>query len=172
VNPAHLDPVYAETDMFHRVIAHGMWGAGLISAILGTELPGPGAIYLGQSLRFTRPVGVGDTITACVTVAQKRAEHHVIVLDCTCVNQKGETVISGQAEVKAPTEKVSRPRMPLPDVRIASHDRFRQLMARARTDLRASRPWSIRAAPTPCAQWLRPPTPASSFRFSSALRRV
>ena len=73
VNPAHLDPVYAETDMFHRVIAHGMWGAGLISAILGTELPGPGAIYLGQSLRFTRPVGVGDTITACVTVAQKRA---------------------------------------------------------------------------------------------------
>ena len=70
VNPAHLDPVYAETDMFHRVIAHGMWGAGLISAILGTELPGPGAIYLGQSLRFTRPVGVGDTITACVTVAQ------------------------------------------------------------------------------------------------------
>lgn len=132
VNPAHLDPVYAETDMFHRVIAHGMWGAGLISAILGTELPGPGAIYLGQSLRFTRPVGVGDTITACVTVAQKRAEHHVIVLDCTCVNQKGETVISGQAEVKAPTEKVSRPRMPLPDVRIASHDRFRQLMARAK----------------------------------------
>ncbi|WP_454883358.1 bifunctional enoyl-CoA hydratase/phosphate acetyltransferase [Sphingomonas oryzagri] len=127
VNPAHLDPAYAETDMFHRVIAHGMWGGGLISAILGTELPGPGAIYLGQSLRFTRPVGLGDTITASVTVIEKRAEHHIVVLDCTCVNQEGETVITGQAEVKAPTEKISRPRVALPEVRIVRHDRFGKL---------------------------------------------
>ncbi|WP_454884220.1 bifunctional enoyl-CoA hydratase/phosphate acetyltransferase [Sphingomonas oryzagri] len=134
VNPAHLDPAYAETDMFHRVIAHGMWGAGLISAILGTELPGPGAIYLGQSLRFTRPVGLGDVITASVTVTEKRPEHHVVRLDCRCVNQAGETVISGEAEVKAPTEKISRPRMPLPVVRIVSHDRFRRLAERATTD--------------------------------------
>lgn len=129
VNPAHVDPAYAQTDMFHRVIAHGMWGAGLISALLGTQLPGPGAIYLGQSLRFTRPVGLGDTITATVTVSDKRAEHHFVTLDCTCVNQQGETVITGQAEVKAPTEKVSRARIAVPEVRIVHHDRFHQLTA-------------------------------------------
>jgi phosphate butyryltransferase len=132
VNPAHLDPAYAETDMFHRVIAHGMWGAGLISAILGTELPGPGAIYLAQSLRFTRPVGLGDTITASVTVIEKQPEHHVVVLACKCENQRGEIVITGQAEVKAPTEKVSRARVALPEVRIVRHDRFRQLAGKAK----------------------------------------
>lgn len=132
VNPAHLDPAYAETDMFHRVIAHGMWGAGLISAVLGTELPGPGSIYLGQSLRFTRPVGLGDTVTASVTVVEKRPEHHVVVLDCRCVNQQGEEVILGRAEVKAPTQKVSRPRVALPEVRIVRHDRFRLLADRAK----------------------------------------
>src|SRR5579862_6989345 len=57
VNPAHMDPSYAQTDIFHRVIAHGMLGAGLISSVLGTKLPGPGTIYLGQDLRFLHPVG-------------------------------------------------------------------------------------------------------------------
>lgn len=132
VNPAHLDPAYAETDMFHRVIAHGMWGAGLISAILGTELPGPGAIYLSQSLRFAKPVGVGDRITASVIVIEKRPEHHVLILACKCINQADEIVITGQAEVKAPTEKVRRPRVALPEVRIIRHDRFRQLAEEAK----------------------------------------
>ncbi len=84
VNPAHLDEDYAESDFFRRVIAHGMWGGGLISAVLGTELPGPGAIYLGQSLRFLRPVGIGDAITATVTVTEKRADKHILLLDCRC----------------------------------------------------------------------------------------
>src|SRR3546814_2031662 len=66
VNPAHLDADFAQTDFFQRIIAHGMWGGGLISAVLGTELPGPGTIYLGQSLRFIRPVGIYDVITASV----------------------------------------------------------------------------------------------------------
>lgn len=131
VNPAHLDPAYAETDLFHRVIAHGMWGGGLISAVLGTKLPGPGAIYLGQTLRFERPVGLGDTITASVTVTEKRPEHRVVVLACLCLNQGGETVISGQAEVAAPSEKIRLPRPALPEVRIARHDRLRQLMDQA-----------------------------------------
>ena len=131
VNPAHMDPAYAETDMFHRVIAHGMLGSGLISAVLGTKLPGPGTIYLDQSLRFTRPVSPGDTITAIVTVIEKRLDHHIVLLDCTCMNQNGETVISGVATVKAPTEKVRRPRAALPDVRIAEHVRYRNLVARA-----------------------------------------
>ena len=115
VNPAHLDAAYAATDIFGHVVIHGMWTAALISAVLGTELPGPGAIYLGQSLRFSRPVGVGDTVTATVTVTAKKPEHHIVTLACACINQIGETVISGEAEVKAPTEKVSRARVPVPD---------------------------------------------------------
>lgn len=128
VNPAHLDADYAATDMFHRIIAHGMWGGGLISAVLGTELPGPGAIYLSQSLRFTRPVGLGDTITATVTVVEKRADHGVVVFDCVCINQHGEEVITGRAEVKAPMDKVRRRRIPLPEVQLRDHDGYRWLM--------------------------------------------
>ena len=82
VNPAHLDAAYAKTDSFHRVIVHGMWGAGLISSVLGVKLPGPGTIYLDQSLKFTRPVDIGDTITATVAVTEKLPEHHVVHLDC------------------------------------------------------------------------------------------
>jgi len=62
VNPAHVDPEYAHSSMFHEVIAHGMWGGALISTVLGTEFPGPGTLYIGQTLRFSRPVKVGDTI--------------------------------------------------------------------------------------------------------------
>ncbi|MDB5697264.1 MAG: phosphate acetyltransferase, partial [Alphaproteobacteria bacterium] len=131
VNPAHMDPAFAEDDIFHKVIAHGLWGGGLISSVLGTELPGPGTIYLSQSLRFLRPVGLGDVITASVTVTEKRQEHHVVLLDCRCVNQHGEDVIVGKAEVKAPTEKVRRPRIALPDFRIANHDRYHALLAAA-----------------------------------------
>ncbi|PZU07715.1 bifunctional enoyl-CoA hydratase/phosphate acetyltransferase [Sphingomonas sp.] len=130
VNPAHLDAEFAAGDLFGRVIAHGLWGGGLISAVLGTELPGPGTIYLGQSLRFRRPVALGDTITATVTAKEKRREHQVILFDCRCVNQKGEDVITGEAEVRAPTEKVRRPRAALPDVQIADHDGYRKLIER------------------------------------------
>ena len=66
VNPAHVDETFAKSDMFHKVVAHGMWGAALISTVLGTELPGPGTIYIDQSLHFGRPVGLGDTITVTV----------------------------------------------------------------------------------------------------------
>ncbi|TPE61735.1 bifunctional enoyl-CoA hydratase/phosphate acetyltransferase [Sandaracinobacter neustonicus] len=131
VNPAHMDPAFAESGMFHRVIAHGMWGAGLISAVLGTELPGPGAIYLGQSLKFTRPVGIGDQITATVTVVSKDAVHKRLLLDCLCANQHGEAVISGQAEVKAPVQKICRPRVEAPEVLIHRRDRYGQLIEAA-----------------------------------------
>ncbi len=132
VNPAHLDPEYAATDIFHRVIAHGMWGGGLISAVLGTELPGPGAIYLGQSFHFLRPVGLGDTITATVTVTEKRPEKHVILLDCRCTNQEGKDVITGEAEIMAPVAKVRRPRAELPEIRLSGHDDYRRLIERTR----------------------------------------
>ncbi len=118
VNPAHVDPDYAATDMFHHIIIHGMWGAGLISAVLGTKLPGPGTIYLGQELRFRRPVGIGDTITATLEVRELHADKHNVTLDCVCTNQDGDTVITGTAEVRAPTEKVRRRRVTLPRVRV------------------------------------------------------
>jgi phosphate acetyltransferase len=118
VNPAHVDPDFAASDMFHKVIAHGMWGGALISAVLGTELPGPGTIYLNQSLNFLRPVGLGDTVTVRVTVRAKSDAHHHLTLDCLCINQHGETAIEGQALVAAPTEKVRRQRVILPEVHL------------------------------------------------------
>jgi phosphate acetyltransferase/phosphate butyryltransferase len=117
VNPAHVDADYARTDMFHGIIAHGMWGGALISALLGTELPGPGTIFLNQSLKFDAPVGLGDTITVRVEVTQKQ-EKGRLLLACTCVNQHGRTVIDGQAQVIAPRDKVRRPRVVLPQVHL------------------------------------------------------
>ncbi len=133
VNPAHVDEEYAKSDLFRKIIAHGMWGGALISTLLGTKLPGPGTIYLGQTLRFRRPVALGDTITVSVTATEKDPEKHRVVFDCKCVNQHGEVVITGSAEVLAPTEKVKRPRTILPAVHL--HDRgarYRQLIKLAR----------------------------------------
>lgn len=117
VNPAHVDKEYAKSDLFHRIVAHGMWGASLISTTLGTKLPGPGTIYLSQSLKFLRPILLGDQITAQVTVTDKRPEKHHIILDCVCHNQKDVQVIEGSAEVIAPTEKVKRLRVQLPSIK-------------------------------------------------------
>jgi len=116
VNPAHLDESYAKSDMFHKIVAHSIWGGALISTVLGTELPGPGTVYLDQSLHFHHPVGLGDTITVTVRVTDKTEATHRVVLDCRAVNQKGDEVITGTAEVIAPTEKISRPRIVLPDI--------------------------------------------------------
>jgi phosphate acetyltransferase len=131
VNPAHVDPDYAATDMFHHIIIQGMWGAGLISAALGTRLPGPGTIYLGQDLRFTHPVSIGDTITATVTVREKKPAKDDVVLDCVCTNQGGQTVITGSAFIRAPAKKIRVKRVKLPDVRVFRHDRMRAMLARA-----------------------------------------
>ena len=104
VNPAHVDPEYAKSSMFHEVIAHGMWGGALISTVLGTQFPGPGTIYIDQTLHFSRPVGVGDTVTVTLTAKRKFDHNHHIVFDCTCTNQDGQKVIGGTAEVLAPSE--------------------------------------------------------------------
>jgi len=130
VNPAHLDEPYAESSMFHRIIGHGMWGGSLISTVLGTRLPGPGTIYLGQDLSFRKPVGLGDTITVTVTAKEKRPEKHIVVFDCRCVNQKGEEVITGTAVTLAPTEKIRRARVTLPEVQLRRHDKYQQFVDR------------------------------------------
>lgn len=119
LNPQHLDPEFAASTRFHGVIAHGMFGGALISAVLGTRFPGPGTIYLGQTLRFKAPVRVGDVLTITVTVTDRESVHKRVKLACCCVNQDGATVIEGEAEVIAPTERIERPRATLPDVRLS-----------------------------------------------------
>jgi len=134
VNPAHLDEEYARSDIFHKIIAHGMWGGALISTVLGTMLPGPGTIYLGQTLRFRRPVAIGDTITVAVTVTAMDPEKRRVTFDCQCTNQNGEVVISGSAEVLAPAEKVKRQKVRLPEVLLREPGaHYRGLVARAAT---------------------------------------
>ena len=133
INPAHVDPEYAMDSRFREVIGHGMWSGALISTVLGTDFPGPGTIYLGQNLRFRRPVKVGDTITVKVTATQKDAEKGKVILDTECVNQEGEVVVSGTAEVIAPKEKIRRPRIHLPDVHLDDKEqRFRYIMGRVK----------------------------------------
>src|SRR5215212_6809366 len=102
LNPAHIDQVWAEHSRFGARIAHGMLTAGFISAALAMKLPGPGVIYLTQSLRFTRPVRIGDTVTARVEVAELFAAKRRVRMTTTVVNQTGETVIDGEALVMVP----------------------------------------------------------------------
>ena len=96
-NPVHSDPAYAATTPFKEPIAPGIFTAGLISAVIGTRLPGPGAIYISQSLKFTKPVKAGDTITARVEVVEVIRERNRIRLQTTCTNQRGEEVLAGEA---------------------------------------------------------------------------
>lgn len=123
VNPAHLDRRYAESDMFHKIIAHGMWTGSLISTVLGTQLPGPGTIYLEQTFHFSKPVGIGDTVTAKVTVTSKDGKGKIVELDCVCINQDGKEVMKGVAKVLAPLEKVKMPRITLPKVHFEKSQR-------------------------------------------------
>jgi phosphotransacetylase/acyl dehydratase len=131
VNPAHVDEDYARSSRFHEIIAHGLWGGALISTVLGTQLPGPGTIYLKQSLSFHRPVGLGDLLTVAVTVKAKDAANHRLVFDCQCTNQEGKTVISGEAEVLVPTDKIKRPRWVLPEVHLAERVHLHRLLEAA-----------------------------------------
>jgi 3-hydroxybutyryl-CoA dehydratase len=98
-NPVHLDEGFAQKTRFGRRIAHGMFGASLISAVLGTELPGPGSIYLSQTLQFLGPVYIDDMLTARVTVQKIREDKSIVTLETVCENQRGETLIRGEAVV-------------------------------------------------------------------------
>jgi len=96
-NPVHIDAEYARKSRFGQRVAHGMFTAGLISAVLGNKLPGPGCIYLGQQLDFLAPVFIGDTITAVVKVTEWRADKRIITLKTDCYNQDQEEVLTGKA---------------------------------------------------------------------------
>jgi 3-hydroxybutyryl-CoA dehydratase len=100
-NPVHLDDAYARTTTFGGRIAHGMLSAAYISAVLGTRLPGPGAIYLSQSLRFRRPVRIGDEVTARATVKALDDKRGHVTLETVCL-VSGKAVLEGEALVLAP----------------------------------------------------------------------
>ena len=100
LNPAHVNESVASASRFGgRILS-----AGLISAVLAMQLPGPGTIYLGQELKFTRPVRFGDTVTATCTVSEIRAEKNIVKLDTVCTNQAGEVVLQGMATVMPPQQ--------------------------------------------------------------------
>ncbi|MCF4164724.1 MaoC family dehydratase [Zavarzinia compransoris] len=105
-NPVHLDAEYAATTPFKERIAHGMLSAGLISAVLGTKLPGPGAIYVGQTLKFKAPVRIGDTVTAKAEVVELDPGKKRVVLRTTC-QIKGRVVVDGEATVMVPGRPVA-----------------------------------------------------------------
>ncbi len=99
-NPVHLDDEYAAGSRFGRRVAHGMIAAGLISATLANDLPGPGSIYLGQTLKFIMPVFPGDTVTATVEVLSVRPDKPIVTLSTVCTNQNDEVVLEGEAVIK------------------------------------------------------------------------
>lgn len=98
-NPLHVDAEFAKKSRFGQRIAQGILVAGLISTAIGTKLPGVGAVYLGQNLRFLRPTYIGDTITATITVKTIREDKPILTLETICTNQHGEQVITGEATV-------------------------------------------------------------------------
>ncbi len=98
-NPVHLDEAFAATTRFGRCIAHGMLVAGLISTVIASDLPGPGSVYLGQTLQFKAPVYLGDTITVKVEAIKVREDKPIVTLATVCTNQDGNNVIEGEAVV-------------------------------------------------------------------------
>ena len=98
-NPLHLDDAYAKQTRFGARIAHGAFTFALISAALGTELPGPGTVYMSQSLKFIKPVYLDDTITATVEITALRADKGIVTLKTECANQRGEKIAEGEAVV-------------------------------------------------------------------------
>ena len=129
VNPAHLDKSYADDSLFRGVIGHGMWSGGLISTVLGTVMPGPGTIYMGQDMKFLAPVRIGDEITVTLTVQSKHESKPIVIFDCICTNPEGTVVVQGTSKVLAPTEKIHVDRPQLPNVEIYDNDHYKRVLA-------------------------------------------
>jgi phosphotransacetylase/acyl dehydratase len=132
-DPQYMDATRATAQGMQGAIAQGMWGAALISAVLGTRLPGPGTVYEAQTLEFLRPVQVGDRLSITVTVVARDVARQLLTLACACVDQQGRTVIRGEARVRAPTERIERPAGALPQVRLtAAEEGMPEWLARVR----------------------------------------
>lgn len=131
LNPTHVDDSYARRAGPGYLVAHSMFAGALISSVLGNELPGPGTRYVRQDLRFLAPVRADDTITATVTVREKRADGTVL-MECACTNAAGTRVAEGMAEVVAPTEKLVLPRPDVASISVQTHDKFATFVARVK----------------------------------------
>ncbi|MDR4887126.1 MaoC family dehydratase [Fredinandcohnia sp. QZ13] len=105
-NPIHIDDEYAKKTRFNKRIAHGLLTSSLLSQLLGVHLPGKGSVYMEQTIRFTAPVFIGDTITAMVTIQEYNREKNRVKLLTECHNQKGELVLTGTAVMMVPSEGV------------------------------------------------------------------
>ena len=105
LNPAHINEEYAKNTFFKTRIAHGLLSAGLISTVLGNELPGPGSVYIRQELNFLAPVHMGDTVTARAEVIEILSEENRVKLKTSCINQNDATVLDGEAMVSPPKSK-------------------------------------------------------------------
>ena len=105
LNPAHINEPYARNTFFKTRIAHGMLLGGFISAVIGTQLPGPGTIYVSQELQFKAPVKFGETVTAVIEVAEIDLEKNRAVLKTTCINENGKLLVDGKAVVSPPKKK-------------------------------------------------------------------
>ena len=116
VNPVHLDKEFAANSIFKERIAHGMWSASLVSATLATVMPGPGTIYLSQSIEFHRPVKVEDELEVTLIASSKDEEKKTVTFLCDVKNQLGKSVASGEAVVIAPTKKIKVKKPELPEI--------------------------------------------------------
>ncbi|WP_221794957.1 MaoC/PaaZ C-terminal domain-containing protein [Oceanobacter mangrovi] len=120
-NPLHLDAAYAATTPFGKQIAHGMYSGALISAAFAMEMPGPGTIYMGQNVQFKRPIFIGDTITITLTVKEKLGKKNEVIFETTITNQNGKAVVTGEATVIAPSEKLTINLAELPSIQVGNH---------------------------------------------------
>jgi phosphotransacetylase/acyl dehydratase len=131
-NPTHYDAAAARAARFDAIVGHSMIAAGLISNVLGNTLPGAGTVYRSQNLRFLRPVYAGDTVTATVTALNKNSDRNAVLFGCVCLNQRGEEILTGEAEVAAPTEKLRTSAKPGQQLRLQKHEKYERLIAKAR----------------------------------------
>ncbi|AZN37642.1 bifunctional enoyl-CoA hydratase/phosphate acetyltransferase [Iodobacter ciconiae] len=129
-NPTHLEAAFANQAGFSGATAPGMWLGAQISGILGSQLPGPGTVYVGQNLQFHSAAILGDTLDISVTVREKHPEEHIISFDCLCLNQHGQTIMSGVAKVVAPTKKITLARPDAGLVSVQTHNAFELLLER------------------------------------------
>jgi phosphate acetyltransferase len=123
LNPTHMDEDYARESGAKGVVGHSLWATSLISSLLANVLPGPGTVYRSQSSRFHRTVDLGDTLTARIRVRERRGGG-VVLFDCEALNQRGEAVMDGVAEVVAPAERIRVRRIETPEVSVRHHDSF------------------------------------------------
>jgi phosphate butyryltransferase len=141
VNPLHLPHLDGDADGVPEPLAPSMWLGTQFSALLGNKLPGPGTLYRSQTLNFHGRAEVGDTLTATISVREKRADS-IVALDCRMVNQNGKLLVDGLAEVIAPTGRIETSEVELPDIVVRRCDKFERLSKRAQRWRRLRPLWS------------------------------